>query len=171
MVAGADGDPGPSAHFLAEVDSSPGNGSATIRLLRVVEEAAWESVSSGKSATHCSVQVAGLLWWSGLNMCFRVARIDPPVPWLGNDCSNLEPQLPPRSEFYLIYKQALYLNPQTQWARGCPGPSGPCVPSAVVEASNPAHVSAALRPAAASVARARPATPRSALVSLGHQSF
>lgn len=54
---------------------------------------------------------------------------------------------------------------QTLWARGYPGLSGLCVRSAVVEDSSPALVSAVLHPAVASAARARPATPRSALVS------
>lgn len=54
---------------------------------------------------------------------------------------------------------------QTRWVRGSPGLSGRRVRSAVAEGSSSALVSAALHPAMASTARARPATPRSASVS------
>lgn len=54
---------------------------------------------------------------------------------------------------------------QTQWASGSLGLSGLCVQWAAVEDSSPALVSAALHHAAASIARARPATPKSASVS------
>lgn len=51
---------------------------------------------------------------------------------------------------------------QSQWARGCRGLSGLRARSAAVEGSSTALVSAALQRAAASVIRARSATPTSA---------
>ncbi|KAA8580474.1 hypothetical protein FQN60_013432, partial [Etheostoma spectabile] len=59
-------------------------------------------------------------------------------------------------------KIATYTCAQTLWARGSPGLSGLYVRSAVVEDNRAARASAALYLAAAPVARARPATPKSA---------
>lgn len=59
-------------------------------------------------------------------------------------------------------KTATCICVQTQWARGSPGLSGLRVQSAAAVDNNPALVSAALHPAAASAVKARPATPRSA---------
>lgn len=53
---------------------------------------------------------------------------------------------------------------QSRWARGCRGLSGLSARSAAVEGSSTALVSAALQRAAASVVRARSATPTSASV-------
>lgn len=68
---------------------------------------------------------------------------------------------------------------QIPWGSGSHGLSGLHVQSAVEEGSSPALNSAALHHVAASVVRARPATPKSALVSpsflynvfLRHQVF
>lgn len=56
-VAGANGQPGPSARFLVEEESISGDDSVIIHLLRVVEEAAWESLSSRETATYTCAQV------------------------------------------------------------------------------------------------------------------
>lgn len=56
-AAGANGEPGPSARFLVEEESSSGDDSAIIRLLRAEDEAAQETVSSRKTATHTPAQV------------------------------------------------------------------------------------------------------------------
>lgn len=69
-VAGANGKPGPSVRLLAVEGSSPGNASVIIHLLRVVEEAAWESMSSRKTATYTHAQVVGLTRQSGLKLEF-----------------------------------------------------------------------------------------------------
>ncbi|KAF0028339.1 hypothetical protein F2P81_019426 [Scophthalmus maximus] len=55
-VAGANGQPGPSARFLVEEESISGDDSVIIHLLRVVEEAAWESLSSRETATYTCAQ-------------------------------------------------------------------------------------------------------------------
>lgn len=57
MVAGANGEPGPSAHLLVEEESNSGDASVIIHLLRVVEGAAWEIESSRKTATYTCAQV------------------------------------------------------------------------------------------------------------------
>lgn len=57
MVAGASGGTGPSARSLVEVESSSGEGSVTTRPLRVVGEAAWESLNSRETATRTCAQV------------------------------------------------------------------------------------------------------------------
>lgn len=59
-VAGATGDPGLSAHFLAMEGSRLGDASVIIHFLRVVEEAAWESPSSRNAVTYTHAQVVGL---------------------------------------------------------------------------------------------------------------
>ena len=58
MAAGANGQPGPTARFHAEEESSLGDASVIIHLPRAVEEAAWESLSSRKIAIYTHVQVA-----------------------------------------------------------------------------------------------------------------
>lgn len=56
-VAGASGEPGPGARLLAGEESSSGDASVITHLLRVVEEAAWETLSSRKTATYTHAQV------------------------------------------------------------------------------------------------------------------
>lgn len=56
-VAGANGGPGLSARFLVEEESSSGDASVITRPLRVVGEAAWESLNSRKTATYTCAQV------------------------------------------------------------------------------------------------------------------
>lgn len=52
MVDGVSGEPGLSAHFLVEADTSLGDASVITRLLRVVGGGALVSQSSRNSATH-----------------------------------------------------------------------------------------------------------------------
>lgn len=56
-VAGANGVPGLSAHFLVEEESSSGNASVITRLLRLVGEAALELLNRRNPATFTSAQV------------------------------------------------------------------------------------------------------------------
>lgn len=56
-VAGANGGPGLSAHFLVEEESSSGDASVITRPRRAAGEAAWESLNNRKTATYTCAQV------------------------------------------------------------------------------------------------------------------